>query len=686
MRHRPVLRRIAPSNVASVRLSLAALTILITSSCITAPPTLPPSPTPESEAPAVTVEALPTPSEIQAFPSGDETISNIAAEEPALSPWEFLARADVSPSPERERYLLRAATLFSESGDVRLAGTLIGRMSPERLDRTLATQWRIVAARLAQRQLNHERALSILALVDPNAQFNVEAHAEVSHLRAQSLLALGRRAEAITQLMAREHYLQTGHAIQQNHWLLWSILDVTNPDVLRTLRATTTNVALSGWLDLALLYRESPGLSALQTSLDNWSRIYPSHPGSEVIVVMMNPRRAAGKSPRQIGVLLPLASEHGQAAQAVYDGFMAMHDGDPHSSRPNVILYDIGAEPDLAGVYYKLAVDEGADFIVGPLGKKAVDALTDSVTGSVPILLLGNPQRYDGRSFNIFQLGLSPEEESGQVARRAYTDGHRFAGILYPNTDWGRRMESAFRHAWQTLGGTTTVSQQYASNESDHSLSIKQFLNIDESELRERQLEALISKKLEFRPRRRRDIDFIFLVANTKQGRLLKPQINFFHAHDVSVYSTSHIYAGRPDPVRDADLNGITFGDMPWMLDAGSSVVGTHRLLQGGWHAKHTDLDRLYALGMDAYNLIPVLDQLRASPESAFHGITATLRVAPDGRLYRTLRWARFEDGVPVALDPLTSQSESSETEQLGFIWPNVQTPAARSVGGNESL
>jgi len=150
-------------------------------------------------------------------------------------------------------------------------------------------------------------------------------------------------------------------------------------------------------------------------------------------------------------------------------------------------------------------------------------------------------------------------------------------------------------------------------------------------------------------PRRRQDVDCIFLAAKAKQGRLIKPQLNYYRAHRIPIYASSHIYTGRPDRIKDADLNGIMFGDMPWMLIEKGDMYNL-RMLQGNWSYAHTRLDRFFAMGMDAYAVIPHLNRISSGSGARFNGVTSGLSVDQEGRLHRQLIWAKFRRGVPRAL------------------------------------
>jgi hypothetical protein len=175
-------------------------------------------------------------------------------------------------------------------------------------------------------------------------------------------------------------------------------------------------------------------------------------------------------------------------------------------------------------------------------------------------------------------------------------------------------------------------------------------LNLDESEARHREIQRAIGVPLEFVPKRRGDIDFIFMIARSAQGRLLKPQINFFKGQDLPVYAISQIYGGGGNEVADIDLDGVIFGDMPWLLlDSGVYRAVRENLPQADMY-RDDPLDRLFALGMDSYQLLFRLEAMKANPQLEFRGNTGQLSLAPDGTITRRLEWARFAEGKPIPL------------------------------------
>jgi hypothetical protein len=132
---------------------------------------------------------------------------------------------------------------------------------------------------------------------------------------------------------------------------------------------------------------------------------------------------------------------------------------------------------------------------------------------------------------------------------------------------------------------------------------------------------------------------------------LIKPQLNFYHAARVPVYSTSHIFTGTGDARLDTDLDGVVFGDMPWMLVGDGKIQELRQTLQRDWQYAHSDLDRLYALGVDSYAILPHFSRISMEAGARFNGVTSGLSLDRNGRLQRQLLWARFNRGVPQLVD-----------------------------------
>jgi outer membrane PBP1 activator LpoA protein len=142
-------------------------------------------------------------------------------------------------------------------------------------------------------------------------------------------------------------------------------------------------------------------------------------------------------------------------------------------------------------------------------------------------------------------------------------------------------------------------------------------------------------------------VDVIFLAANASQARLLRPQLRFHEAGGIPVYATGRIFSGRPDPGRNQDLNGMRFPATPWHLDhSESDDIPDLVSIRGG------TLGSLYALGQDAWNILPWLDLMQKDPDFRFPGASGYYGFARGQALVRDPAWAEFSGGRPVPLAP----------------------------------
>ena len=613
------------------------------------------------------IEILPLPNAAGAELAGEEPAAYI---DPLKAAQDYLRQATLAMPPQLQNLQLRAGVALMAAGRVAQTEQLLERIDITDLSNAYLVRKRLLRARVALERQRPRQTLTLLAPFSNLQGLAPNYRTELLWLRARAQLALNDRVESVRNLIAREDYLINDRDLLRNQQLIWRTLGSMDGLALQIARERSSDPEINAWLDLALLDLEfGSDRYRFNQAASEWSRINAGHSGNRLVEEWLLQVIPATNAITNIALLLPLTSKFGRAAQAVHDGFMAMSRADGDPGKPRVIVYDTGAEPSLAAIYYRLAWNEGADLIVGPLGKEAVAAVSEAEIMAVPTLLLGSAPVATPTRTGMFQFDLAPEQEAMQVADRAYLDGHRVAGVLYPESNWGQRMLAAFDQRWQQLGGLIAEAQPYLPTGNDFSLPIKQLLNLNNSEARRSTLSAMLGEKLEFQGRRRQDVDFLFLAGQSGAARLLKPQINFFQGDDLPVYTTSHVYAGRNDAVNDADLNGIRFCDMPWILRNDERMMLLRQAV-GKQIEPGGPLDRLYALGIDAYSLAKSLPFLDTRQGAMLVGVTAMLRVDEDNRVQRQLTWARFQDGVPV-VDELLHNHQ-------GYMISNVQTDRPR--------
>jgi len=305
-------------------------------------------------------------------------------------------------------------------------------------------------------------------------------------------------------------------------------------------------------------------------------------------------------------------------------------------------------------------VQDGPTFIVGPLLKESVQEL--ALNGvSAPTLALNYLPDEVAVPAGLFQFALSPEDEASQAARRALRLGQTRALALAPDNPWGRRLLTSFVSELERGGGKLLDYRVYDPDAPDLSLSIQNLLLINESEARRERLQANLGIELAFEPRTRDDVDVIFLAATSATGKLIRPQLRFHYAGGLPTYATSAIY--EQGSRNNADLNGIIFPDIPWIV-APDELAQRHReALARHWPGQADRRARLYAMGYDAYRLVPKLYG-GADASTTISGMTGTLYLDERSRIHRELAWAEITSGRAVALP---SPVAEIETMQPGY-------------------
>ena len=665
------LRRLASLLLISALLALAA--------CETRPPLRPEAPPPAPPPAAPSLSAAET-----AEQAGEYVVAAREYEKLSLQ----------AKSPQREHYALKAVESLIKAGQVREGRDKLGAIDVSKLDPSFQARKRILEAQLLALENKPDESLRLLTQAEKVPNLNPALIAEIYRVRAQAEILLDHPLSAAKNLITRENYIVAPAELTKNQEEIWHVLEPLSRTRLEQGIKAGPDPVLAGWLDLAITALEHAGSgTALANAVDDWRRSHPTHPATaDFLKTIAKPQIGQIGRIDRIALLLPLTSDYAQAAAAVRDGFLAMQAYDRNPAKPTVQVVDIGADPAQAVAAYQKAEQDGAQFIVGPLGVEAAEQVAQKSDLGVPTMLLSNiSEQIDTSAKTVFQFGLAPEQEATQAAERAYLDGHRQAAVLYPDNAWGRRLESAFVNTWQRLGGIVVSEQSYLANQADYSEPVKRLLNITQSEARKDRLASALKQKLAFESRPRDDIDFVFLAADTRAARLIKPQLNYNHALRMPVYATSYVFTGQGNAGLDIDLDGIQFGDMPWMLVGDGRVAELRKQLQPNWPYAHTGLDRLFALGVDAYAVIPNLNRLSSENAVRFSGVTSGLSLGRGGRVHRQLLWAQFRKGLPMLVDSFfrykgqfdldTGSASGAPAAPAIAITPAVPAAAVRSGG-----
>jgi outer membrane PBP1 activator LpoA protein len=359
---------------------------------------------------------------------------------------------------------------------------------------------------------------------------------------------------------------------------------------------------------------------------------------------------------KRIAVLLPLQGDLSQVTDSIKNGLLSAYYNDTDSPlKPDVSFYDSNNEDITFNQLYQQAIADGATTIIGPLDKTLITQLTQQTELDIPVLTLNYSDNDYSYTKNLYQFGLSPTDEARQVAELAIRQNKTRAAVFYPDSEWGKRLYTAFTEHYELLGGKILSAADYATNTNDYKRPVRDLLNLNQSTIRRSRVENTIGKKTVSEPYRRQDIDMIFLAATHHSARGIIPAFKFNHAGEIPVYSTSHVYTGKINHELDRDLNGLIFCDLPWVLQNNSPLMKTFKQ---NWPQQES-FTRLFALGIDAYHLIYNLDYLENRDYAFYTGQTGNIQLDENNRITRKLLWAQFKNGRPVYFEPVFNTVEN---------------------------
>jgi|JYMV01.1.fsa_nt_gi outer membrane PBP1 activator LpoA protein len=504
------------------------------------------------------------------------------------------------------------------------------------------------------------------ALVLPSPPQNAprRVNARYHRLLADAFHDAGNFGDSVLQRITLDALLDDERRLGNERQFI-DILGQLSPHMLTAL-ADHASTDVRAWIALQHTLDNTPqNDQQLRGQLQQWQSQHPDLKiAADLIEALVADTRLFGRIPNKIAIMLPQSGRYANAANAIRAGILQAYYTDGSATKPQLTFTD---STDLTTLPQVLADIRAGDIemILGPLQKQAVQILYQNAELSIPVLALNRLEDADTNDFlqpkSFFQLGLSPEDEAIQAADRAWLDGQRRMLLLVPQGAWGKRLRVAFARRWEMLGGIQLEVQEYPPTSNDFGPQIKRLLNIDQSTQRRRTLVRTLGEKLSFEPRRRQDVDAVFIAAHPRQARLIRPQFKFHHASSLPLYATSHVYAGIRDADKDRDLNDLMFCDMPRLLRTdGNQTPPESR----GFNP------RLIALGKDAYQLIPRLARLQHDPERTVEGATGRLSLDRHDRFQRQMIWARFERGVPVikGYSPtIEINAESEATARVDF-------------------
>jgi outer membrane PBP1 activator LpoA protein len=473
---------------------------------------------------------------------------------------------------------------------------------------------KLLQAQIAAQNGAYDTPLRLLLPLQAETGLMPQASASLHATLALAYEAQGNVLNAVEQRVAAESFLDQPQDVEANQAKIWGLLSAQPRDALIEMRGESADTVVQGWIDLALNTQNSERRAA---SVAQWRSAYPDHPAGEALLNQIaSANRGVGDTAPGTGfagaiaLLLPLESpSYAAAARAVQAGVMAAFKAS--GGRGAIQSYDSGG-PEGVVQAYQQAVANGAQFIIGPLTRDEVFALSAQPL-AVPVLALNQPETNIKAQPNLLLFGLPVDAEARQIAHLARVSGMQTALVVVADSPLGQRMAKAFIDEWQSLGAKVTAQLTIPGQDA----------------LAEFKAEAATYPA-----------DMIFLAASTENARRVRPYLDLA----TPTYATSHVYDGAAKGVQNADLVAIHFVDLPWLVDPENPVLTLYRSSDS---LPNAEMQRLYAMGLDAYRLIPAIASHPAPGKKLLEGATGSITLTDTGALVRDLPLAQFRpEGV----------------------------------------
>jgi outer membrane PBP1 activator LpoA protein len=531
-----------------------------------------------------------------------------------------------------DSYRLLAAEAWRQEGQIERTAPVLAQIKRENLTEDEPLRFDLLRAELA---LHHNDVPTALRLTtEPNVAVPDALQLRLLELRTRAMAASGDNWGAARTRVQMDSRL-SGFDHEQNRKEALELLAKVGVDPLKQRAAAMKpGDAMLPWVNEAL---SRLGVIVAQPQPELQQPVGTLLPGADANV------REGYKVPAHIALLLPTDGNYAAASTSIREGFFAAYidAGRNHAPRPTVRVYNSQGTPDGAIAGYRQAVSDGANLVVGPLTRSEVAAVFSQASVPVPLLALNHPDTKQLPGGDVSEFGLLPETEGAQAADHMIERGLRHVQVVISNDDFAQRAAGAFKAELAARGGeldgmTTLTSFDHAADN----------LHIP-------------AASATADPAAANDAG-IFISMRPAQARMLVPQLLIANIH-LPVFATSHVYDGRDDPAANNDLNGVEFCDAPWLFDAQPGLPN-HDDIGAQLPEASGSAARLFAFGMDAWNLVPYLDWLRAHPGSYLPGATGQLTADQFGRMRRVLIWARFQDGIahPVSGNLQTDDVPSS--------------------------
>jgi len=401
-----------------------------------------------------------------------------------------------------------------------------------------------------------------------------------------------------------------------------------------------------GWMDLILKANQwGDNKVVFDQKVNEFQAQYYNHPAMFIAEQLLLVSQAETPVVEHIAVLLPLSGKHKSIGEIVQQGILA-----GYSDETLLTFIDTtGLDFSSLSTLFK---DEAVDHVIGPLLKPNVDQYIAQTDIEQPTLLLNIPT-FGNLTFNHFAVSMKREDEAIQAATVLANRNFKHPVLFATQDSASRKIAASFAGKWQSLTGDKLETVQLPTDQNMQK-SLKTSLDIDVSTARIRNLQAQIHQKIQTENRNRRDIDMIYIAAPSRYTRLIKPFIDVntsTYSNTIPMFASSLSHKGASEKAEIRDLSGLTFSEIPWLLDSTAQNKTQHAVSNELWPNRAESLQRIFALGYDSLQILPKLELMRDLPYLRHYGQTGELNMDENNIISRSILWGQYTNGKVKEVD-----------------------------------
>ena len=398
-------------------------------------------------------------------------------------------------------------------------------------------------------------------------QSDVKANLPAEELQTLSQRELKLQAELSAEMLDWTTYIQlSNHLWQQSdeesqaqiEQEIWGRLKYVDAATIESFKSHTDSGVQAWGLLLSILNGPAQQLeaslqniSANRTESNDKIAIYQNH-----LLPELQQKLSGFAAVKQIAVLLPFQGKYEQVSKQIQTGMLKAFLASDQST--TLKFYD-SFQIDQVETVYQLAKQEGADFVIGPLRKEALEQLAHLTD---PNMLALN--KIEAVAF--YQFSFKSADEVSQMIALFNQQNYRHIGILTNDGRSELATAEALTKAWQTQPLHSATLSIYPDENPKLRDALGTLINEETSQTRYNNLRWATGQSLSFFPRTRQDFDAIVILDNRNRMAVFKPQFAFFELK-VPVYGSTQLSPTNLQENRPyIDLKGVKFLTHPYAL------------------------------------------------------------------------------------------------------------------------